>query len=255
VLSRESESPFMTEGKVLSRESATPLYQQIERYLLDEIANGTLVAHSRLPSERELVKKWGVSRITARQALNDLVLKGYLYTAPGKGFFVADKHEQPNEFAALLSFSAGARERKQVPSSRVLSARIIQPSPSLMQQLSTSGDVVELVRLRYLDNAPVGIQYNWLPHALCPDILSLDFTSASLYSELRERYGCVLASARMTISARLANPEERDLLELPDPGVILTVDQATFNAEHQPVEVSLGLFHPQRYPLSVIQGN
>lgn len=239
--------------RAISRESATPLYQQIENYLLNEITTGALLAHSQLPSERELVKQWEVSRLTVRQALNDLVLRGYLYTVPGKGFFVTDKQEQANEFAALLSFSAGARERKQVPSSRVLSARIMPASPSLMYQLATGGEVVELVRLRYLDNAPVGIQYNWLPHNLCLDILSQDFSSVSLYDELRERYGCVLAVARMTISARLANAEEIEMLELSQPGVVLTVDQITYNAEHRPVEVSCGIFHPQRYPLGVIQ--
>lgn len=239
---------------MISRELATPLYQQIKNYLLNEMATGALVAHSRLPSERDLVKKWEVSRITVRQALNDLVLRGYLYAVPGKGFFVADKHEQPNEFAALLSFSRGARERKQVPRSRVLSARIILAPPSLKHQLATSGEVVELVRLRYLDDVPVGILHNWLPHALCPGILSQDFTTVSLYSELQDRYGCVLAGARMKISARIASSEEFEMLELSEPGVVLTVDQITYDNERQPIEVSFGVFHPQRYPLSVIQG-
>ncbi len=245
------------EEYVISRESAVPLYQQIENYILHEITTGALMAHSRLSSERELVKKWEVSRITVRQALNDLVLRGYLYSVPGKGFFVADKQEQPNEFAALLSFSAGARERKQVPHSQVLTARILPASPSLMHQLrlTAGSEVVELVRLRYLDDVPVGIQYNWLPHVLCPGILSQDFSHASLYTELRERYGCVLAGARMTISARLADAEEAKKLDLCSPEVVLTVDQITYNTDRQPVEISFGIFHPQRYPLSVIQGS
>ncbi|GHO87444.1 GntR family transcriptional regulator [Dictyobacter formicarum] len=241
---------------MISRQSATPLYQQIEQYLLQEITSGALVAHSRLPSEREMVKQWEVSRITVRQALNDLVLRGYLYSVPGKGFFVASKQEQPNEFAALLSFSEVAQAHKQVPHSRVLKAHMIPASATLAYQLQISPgtEIVELERLRYLDGQPVGIQYNWLPHSLCREILENDFSAASLYGLLREQYGHQLAQGRMTISARLATEQEASYLALPQPGVVLTVDQITYDIRQQPLEVSLGLFHPQRYPLSVIHG-
>ncbi|GLV55626.1 GntR family transcriptional regulator [Dictyobacter sp. S3.2.2.5] len=241
---------------MISRQSATPLYQQIEQYIVHEITAGTLAAHSRLSSEREMMKQWEVSRITVRQALNDLVLRGYLYSVPGKGFFVASKQEQPNEFAALLSFSEVAHAHKQVPNSRVLKAHVIPAPASLAHQLQVppGTEIVELERLRYLDGQPVGIQSNWLPHSLCREILNNDFSTASLYSLLREQYGYQLTQGRMTISARLATEQEADLLALPRPGVVLTVDQITYNDQQLPLEVSLGLFHPQRYPLSVIQG-
>jgi GntR family transcriptional regulator len=241
---------------MLTRTSATPFHKQIEHSLLQAITRGELPPHSRIPSERELMKRWEVSRITVRQALNGLVLKGYLYSVPGKGFFVADRREQLNEFAALLSFSEAARARNQVPRSRVLLAQLIPASQSLAQllHLHPGAELVELVRLRYLDDVPVGIQKNWLPHAYCQGILDLDFSEASLYSVLREHYGWRLEQGRMTISARLAKPEEAELLGITVSDPVLTVDQVTFSTAQKPIEVSLGIFHPQRYPLSLIQG-
>ena len=64
--------------KPLSRDSAVPLYQQIKQELLRDIQTGVLEPHTRLPSERKLVEQFGVSRITVRQALRELVQQGYL---------------------------------------------------------------------------------------------------------------------------------------------------------------------------------
>jgi GntR family transcriptional regulator len=240
--------------KPLSRDSAVPLYQQIKHVLLQDIKSGVLEPHARLPSERQLVEQFGVSRITVRQALTELVQEGYLYAQPAKGFFVAEQ-PQPYELNVLLSFTSVARERGLVPGSRVLEASVIPASQALARQLliSLGAEVISLVRLRLINGVPVRVEHVWLPHERCPGILRYDLNKASLYAILHEEYGLILTHADTTIRARLASAQEREWLELADPDAVVTVDQLTYAQDERPVELSLMVIHPRRYPLSLTQ--
>jgi GntR family transcriptional regulator len=237
----------------ISRDSAVPLYQQIKQILLRDIESGVLESHTRLPSERKLVEQFGVSRITVRQALSELVQEGYLYTQPAKGFFVAEQ-PQPYELNVLLSFTSVAQERGLNPSSRVLEASVIPASQALARQLLVppGAEVVSLVRLRLINDVPVRVEQVWLPHDRCPGILQHDL-SKSLYAILSDEYGLVLKQADTTIRARLASAQEREWLELANPDAVVTVDQLTYAQDGRPVELSLMVIHPRRYPLSMTQ--
>jgi GntR family transcriptional regulator len=203
-----------------------------------------------------LVEQFGVSRITVRQALSELVQEGYLYTQPAKGFFVAEQ-PQPYELNVLLSFTSVARERGLTSSSRVLEASIIPASPALAQQLLVplGAEVASLARLRLIDGVPVRVEHVWLPHDRCPGILKHDMSQASLYAILRDEYGLVLTHAHTTIRARLASAQEREWLELADPDAVVTVDQLTYAQDGRPIELSLMVIHPRRYPLSLTQSH
>jgi len=236
----------------ISRNSPIPLYQQVKQLVLRSIETGSLAPNNGLPSERELVELLGVSRITVRQALTELVQQGILYTTPSKGFFVAEK-QNPYELNALLSFSAMAVERGQVPSSSVIEAGIISASAPIARQLliTPGSEVVSILRLRLLDNIPVMLNQSWLPHNCCPDILSNDFTTASLYKILKNDYQQRLAHASSTISARLASQQECAWLGLEDLSVVLTMDQLTYSQDERPIELSLIIINPLRYRLSL----
>ena len=240
--------------KTLSRDSAVPLYQQIKQKLLEDIQSGVLEPNTRLPSERQLVEQFGVSRITVRQALSELVQEGYLYTQPAKGFFVAEQ-PQPYELNVLLSFTAVARERGLTPGSRVVEASVIPASQALARQLLVplGAEVVSLVRLRLINDVPVRVEHVWLPHERCPGILKHDLSAGSLYAVLHDEYGLVLTHAHTTIRARLASAQEREWLGLADPDAVVTVDQLTYAQDGRPAELSLMVIHPRRYPLSLNQ--
>lgn len=238
----------------ISRESAIPLYQQIKQSLLHDIQSGVLEIDARLPSERKLTKEYDVSRITVRQALTDLVQEGYLYTKPAKGFYVAEQ-TQPYELNVLLSFSSAARERGLVPTSKILESSIISATSALSRQLliGLGSEVASLVRLRLIDDLPVRIEHVWLPHGKCPGVLESDLAGGSLYAVLAEKYELTLTRAETTISARIASAQEQELLNLSYPDAVVTVDQLTYAQDDRPVELSLMVIHPRRYPLSLIQ--
>jgi GntR family transcriptional regulator len=115
-------------------------------------------------------------------------------------------------------------------------------------------DVVSLVRLRLINDAPVRVEHVWLPHDRCPGILKHDLNRASLYALLHDEYGLILKQAHTTIRARLASSQEREWLDLADPDAVVTVDQLTLAQDDRPIEMSLMVIHPRRYPLSLTQG-
>lgn len=242
-------------GRALRRGAGAALYRQIKDLFVSEIEAGALGPHEHLPSERELVEELGVSRITVRQALRELVQEGYLYSAPGKGFFVAER-PRPFELNALLSFTAFAERRGLTPGSSVVDSGVEPASPALGRQLDVPAgtDLMFLARVRLLEGTPVAFQRLWIPRPLCPRLLDGDLGRLSVFDELRKGCGVILARAETTVGARPGTEEERTLLDLGEPGVVLAVDQLTFDAGDAPVELSLSVHHPQRYPISLVQG-
>jgi GntR family transcriptional regulator len=239
---------------MLARRSPKPLYRQLKESLLRELEVGERQPHSQLPSEREWVKKLGISRITVRQALMELVQQGYLYTVPGKGFFVGEK-KKAHELNAFLSFTAATEGRGETPSSKILEARIVRATVAMAHDLEISpgAEVVRLKRLRLTSDVPVMVQESLLPHARCPGLLDGDLATLSLFATLQDRYHLKLIRAETTIGARLADKAEKKALGLEDPGVVLVVDQLSFASDGLPVERTTSITHPDRHPLYLRQ--
>ncbi len=253
-----SASAKQIQWKPLDRDDQKPLYRQIKHNILELIKNAKIAAGAKLPSERELIAKYDVSRITIRQALVELVQEGHLQSQPGKGFYVTQKQE-PLELHSLTSFTAGARSRGMEPGSLLLDAKVFAAPVEITRALylPEASEVVLLKRLRMLDGLPVAIQHDWLPPAKCPGLLDLDWSTGnhSLYAVLAERYQLHPASGQTTISARLPDAEERRLLKLERNSAVLILDQVQFDSDSQPINVSTSVHHPKRHPLSIHQGN
>ncbi|MBD9626343.1 GntR family transcriptional regulator [Ensifer sp. ENS06] len=241
----------------LDRGDHQPLYRQVKQAILDLVQDGVIAPNAKLPSERELVAAYDVSRITIRQALVELVQEGHLQSQPGKGFYVTERQEG-FELHLLTSFTANAIAKGMMPGSRTLEAKIYAAPPEVTRALylPASAEVVLLKRLRTLDGVPVVIQYDWLQPAICPGLLDLDWSSGnrSLYAELRERYDQRPVRGQTTISARCPDAEEEELLKLEANTAVLTLDQIAFNAANRPINISTSIHHPKRYPLSIQQG-
>ena len=239
---------------MLARRSPKPLYRQLKDRLLRELEVGTRQPHSQLPSEREWVKRLGISRITVRQALMELVQAGHLYTVPGKGFFVGEK-KKAHELNAFLSFTAASKSRGEIPTSKILDARIVRATVAMAHDLEISpgAEVVRLKRLRLTSDVPVMVQESLLPHSRCPGLLERDLTTLSLFAALQDDYHLTLVRAETTISARLADKTERKALGLEEPPVVLLVDQLSYASDGLPVERTTSITHPDRHPLFLRQ--
>ena len=243
-------------GEMIDRDEARPLHRQVYDALMTAIRNGRLPLRGKLPSERELVDLFDVSRITIRHALRELIQQGIVHSQPGKGLYVAE-HVGGFELEVLKSFTSTALGNGRTPGNRLLEARLIRAPLEVSRPLflPPSADVIVLSRLRSLDDIPVVIQTDWLPASQVPGLLDLDWSSGnrSLYAELRERHNIRPVRGQTTLSARLAEKEEAELLGLGLSSAVLTVDQIAFDERNRPVNMTALVHHPERYPLTLAQ--
>lgn len=236
----------------LDRQSSVPIFAQVKAVLDAAIVSGELEPHRRIPSERELSTMFGVSRMTIRQALLEMIGEGTLYTRSGKGTYVAErKIEQPLQ--RLTSFTQDIAARGLRPSSRLLAADLLPAPIELAHALNIlpGSELVRVRRLRLADAQALAIETSHLPHALCPGLLESDLEGQSLYGVLRERYGLELASARQTIEASAPTPEERQLLELPRGVPVLRIHRFTSTRDGRVCEFVQAAYRGDRYQLNV----
>ena len=235
---------------MLDKGVGTPLRTQLAEKLCEQISTGMLKASEKLPSERMLCEQYAVSRMTVRNALSDLIHKGYVYSVSGKGNYVAEMKLE-TELEPLISFTADISRRGMRPSSEILEAEVVVADSFLVERLRVlpGVEVVKLTRLRLANASPVAVQCAYLPHHLCPDLLRYDFRSRSLLEVLRNEYGLILARAESQIEAALASPDELTLLQLSSPAAVLTTKQTTYLENDLVIEFASSVYAGERYML------
>ena len=227
----------------------TPRYFEIEsslRELISRSEPGDL-----LPSESELCEQFGVSRMTARHAMQRLVQQGLVYRVSGKGSFVANAAAH-RKATKLMSFSAEMRQRGHVPSSRVLTLEERVPSDLERGtlQLTGPGNVVEIHRVRLADDLPVAHERAVLVHRKCPGILDADVATESLHTLLR-RLGCRPTRGTATLAAEPATDEDVELLRVASGASILVERRLIMDQRDEPLEYTTSRYAGDRYMLDV----
>ena len=237
----------MTSGIVQARPGGDRRYEAVARALAEEIRAGRLADRVHLPSERALVSRFGVSRVTVRRALRALEAEGLVVSAAGRGWLVrgAGLEEPENE---LLGFTDVARQQGLAASARVLAAHVRETTLDEAELLGMApgAPVVALDRVRLLDGVPVGIDRSLVPAARAPGLLGRDWTTASLYAALEEA-GCPPVRAEYVLQAAAANDQEAALLELSPGAPVLRADQRSFDTAGRPIQLCRMSYRGDRY--------
>jgi GntR family transcriptional regulator len=238
----------------LVRKSPVPLYAQVKDLLRERIAMQRDEEHDQLPSERELARDLGVSRMTVRQAVRDLIAEGAIYTAPGRGTFLADS-EVTQQLIGLTSFSQEMTKRGLVPSSQVLESRAVTDR-EVAARLRVDRDepIARIRRLRLANGEPMALETTHLPLSLCPGLLSIDLQDRSLYEVLQSVFRLRLGSAVQTISAESATPGTAEMLGLQAGDAILVMERETALEDGRPVELVRSWYRGDRYHFAVRLG-
>lgn len=232
-------------------DSPVPKYFQLREILLDLIDSDELSIGAAIPSERELCQRFGLSRMTVRQAVDHLVSEGRLHRVPGKGTFVA----RPKIELALqlTSFTDDMRARGMEPGSRDLDRRIVRASAHLAKELGIApGEEVHFIeRLRTADGEPLSIERAHIPVRLAPDLAEHDLSGRSLYELLESRYGLVMDAGELTIDGGIADPSDADLLKLPRGGAVLLLQRRSFSGGVC-AELGVSTYRADRYQLRTV---
>jgi GntR family transcriptional regulator len=224
-------------------------YVQIAQYLRTLVSSGS--PGDRLPSDAELCERFGVSRMTARQAVGLLLSEGLLYRRRGQGTFVAARPVQ-RLLGSPLSFTENMRRRGRRATSRVLRSEVATPSAEDVKALDLNeGDnVVVLERLRLADDTPMAIERAVLVPELAP-VLEEDLEQTSLHDAM-EGIGRIPTRAHAQVAARPAAADERILLKLPTGDALLCERRVITDQDGKPLEHTETRYAANRYVFEVI---
>ena len=200
-------------------------YVRVRDYLRSLVTHELRVADA-IPSERVLCERFGVSRMTVRQAVDALVVEGLLEREQGRGTFVAPTKLDLE--MRLASFGEEMLRRGMEPSSTVLAAEEVPASPDIADALDlVAGERVHYVyRVRLADGEPMAIEQTWMPSGLVPGLLD-ESVPESLYGELRRR-GLEPDWGEDTVAAAEVDAQDAALLGLRPGAAVLRLTRRTF---------------------------
>ena len=237
---------------MLSRGGPLPLYHQLKTVIRREIEGGRWPPEAQLPTEDDLATRFGVSKITVRQALRELAGEGFIRREQGRGTFVERRRLQqgPRE---LTSFTDEMRSHGLVPASRVLEQGAIAAPPGVAGALGLTEDapVFRLRRLRLANREPMGVQTAFIPLDLAPGIVKIRFAGASLYDVLQSHFGLHPATARETYCVTLLKRDVAALLRVPARSPAMTAERVTFLADGRPLEYVQSVMRGDRYTVAI----
>jgi GntR family transcriptional regulator len=222
-----------------------PLHHQVYLDLRAALDEGAWHAGERLPPERELAARYGCSLITVRHALTELAREGRLDRARGRGTF-ARRPPIVRDIAARAGFADEMRARGLVPYATVVTARAEPAADAIAHALgiAAGAPIHYLERIRGADGVPLLLEQAHLPVERFPGLLDEDFTIASLYDVLAQRYGVPIAGTRETIAAIIPSAREARLLGLPAPAPSICLEGTAVDPAGAPVEHSRTVVSP-----------
>ena len=209
----------------------------------------TLEPGDAIPSERQLSAGLGVSRLTVRAALDDLVREGYLIRRRGAGTFV--NKPKVAKGLTISSFSDDMRERGMTPGSRTLDLRVVSAGARLgrILHVSPSEPIVAVKRLRLADGDPMAIELLHVPQALVPGLNAADLEQNSFYDLLASRYEVDIVGGTQTVEPTVTNEEESAALGVPLHSPALLFERVTRTASGETVEFTSSTYRGDRYRL------
>lgn len=228
----------------------SPQYQVIAAHLRHQILAGEVQVGAAIPAEHEIARQHGVSRMTARQAVTQLVNQGLLRREQGRGTFVTE-----GKVVRGLSSVAGLREdlvrEGLAPGGTVLSLgrRTATREEATKLDLPPNAEVWHLVRSRTADGVTIALQVVVIPVKLVPQLEAMDLNRGSLYGQLRD-LGMPLVSARQRIEAVTA-PEVANQLGVREDVAFLRVTRLSRGPGEQPVELLVSYFVGEVYAYDV----
>jgi GntR family transcriptional regulator len=202
-----------------------------------------------IPPERQLATDFGISRLTLRAAIAELVRAGYLVRRHGSGTFVSEP--KIAQELTMTSFSEDMRRRGLRPSNRTLALEVELAGARLGRSLNVSPSerIIVARRLRLADGVTMAIETLHVPESLVPGITARQLEEGSFYELLREQYGIVVARGRQTIEPTVTNAEESEALGVPLHSPAFLFERTSWSDRGAVIEFVRSIYRGDRYRL------
>ncbi|SKC37300.1 GntR family transcriptional regulator [Maledivibacter halophilus] len=246
------------QNQTLDKNNPVPLYYQLQNIIINAIKSNELKEGDCLPTEIELSSIFSISRPTVRQALNNLVNKGYLLRIKGKGTFVT-KPKITQEYTRMIgSYNQEMIKKGLIPKTKVLEKKITKADDFIASklQIQLQEEVVKIIRLRFAshmnkdesvfdNNKPVLITTLYTPYKLLPQLANYDFEVFSFY-EVLEKNNLPVRKVIREIEAKNADKEISDILEIEQGSAVQLITSTGFLESGIPIEYSRSFYPGER---------
>lgn len=228
--------------------SRTQLYYQMFDILMEGISSGKYRPGDMLPTENELIAKYGVSRVTVRKAMDMLLHEGLISKRRGYGTYVNEKKIEQN-LSSVIHFTESMQSQGQKTSTVMLQNVVEYADKTIAEALGIPEDtkMIRVDRLRMANDRPMCVECSYLIYESCPDVLGMDFNTASLRQTLRKMYNIVWKHAKQKIMAVAAPADIAQHLQIHKGAAVLYIERVTYSQDDLPLEFLKTYYRGDKY--------
>lgn len=216
---------------MLDEKSVIPLYYQLKEILKEKIKDGSWEEGLKVPSERELMETYNVSRATVRQALNELMAEGLIYRKQGIGTFVSESKIEQN-LIGELSFNEQALRQGLSPGSKVVYANTVRMIPNRIKrifQLKNSEKIHKIIRVRLVNENPLILETLYIPYRYAPEILKQDLENMAVFKYLEKECELEFTHSILDIEPIATTEFEANYLEIEAGAPALSLERVIYS--------------------------
>ncbi|MDF2986220.1 MAG: transcriptional regulator, GntR family [Eubacterium sp.] len=236
---------------MLNENSPFSLYYQLKQILIKKIKDNEWKVDSKIPTERELCTLYNVSRITVRQALEELAKEGYLYRKQGKGTFVTlpQIEQRLNKF---YSFSEEIRNLGLSAETKIIDFRTIVDNGDIAEILGLEKHqkIYAVSRLRLADKEPFTFETSYIPFDMVEGLSKEEVENYGLYNTLKNTFNIVPDEATETFEAIIVPNDCISHLKVKKNSAALKIERVT-KAQERVVEYCVSIIRGDRYKYKV----
>lgn len=231
----------------LNYTNSIPLHVQLKERIEEKIYSGEY--QDKIPSERELMDEYYVSRSTVRQSVEQLAREGILVRKPGKGTFIVIK--PINDWLGSLSSTSETVERiGMIPGAKLISAEIIELKGKL-REVTGLKNAYYFKRVRYANNIPIGIERHYYPIHLGQQLVKFDLNKEAFYDLLENELDVKTFQSEQVIKAGISTKEDAGLMKIQDGSSILIAERKITDINNDFVEFEKAYYRSDMYSFTI----
>jgi len=223
-----------------------PRYLVVRESLREEI-QARLKPGQKLPTEPELIKRFGVSRITVRHALEQLRSEGLITRVQGKGTFAAYPTIHP-DLRAVRSFTEDIKAAGQTPSTRVINIRSVPAPARAAERLAVAPEtrLVLVEKVRLADDVPISFEVSYIPEQIAAGWTAKLIEQRPIFNLITEMHGIALSRGKLDVSAGAAPQRIARALRVKTGSPVLKVERVTYTDQDRAIDYDVLYLRPDR---------
>ncbi len=251
------ETQDLLQDQHIDKSSFVPLYIQVRDILKDLINSGMLKPGDQVPSENELSTAFAISRMTVRQAIQELIREGFINIRRGEGTFV-NSSPRTQMLLKLEGFSSEMAKLGYRNHSRVLDIQKIDDFDSFEMAYSGLGKppdepIIRIRRVRYVEDTPFALETSFLSYKTGRGLMEPQMADdTSIYSYIEKELHIRLSRADHVIQPGLADKEIAQHLEVEEGSAVLKLRGTTYSMTNKAIEYLEGVYRGDKYELKLV---